>query len=131
MEVQDIFLNRAGRLRSGWRVAIFAVLLYFAILISFMLVVAVVRASFGSRADGVLESNWGFVMQGLVLLIPATVIGWACGKILEDLPPRALGWAFHKGWLRDLLLGSLIGALSLLENKRDTNPPKKHGNIPL
>jgi propionyl-CoA carboxylase beta chain len=25
----------------------------------------------------------------------------------------------------------LINALSLLENKRDTNPPKKHGNIPL
>ena len=25
----------------------------------------------------------------------------------------------------------LIRALSLLSNKRDTNPPKKHGNIPL
>jgi propionyl-CoA carboxylase beta chain len=25
----------------------------------------------------------------------------------------------------------LIRALSLLENKRDINPPKKHGNIPL
>lgn len=25
----------------------------------------------------------------------------------------------------------LINALSMLENKRDTNPPKKHGNIPL
>jgi acetyl-CoA carboxylase carboxyltransferase component len=25
----------------------------------------------------------------------------------------------------------LIHALELLENKRDTNPPKKHGNIPL
>ena len=25
----------------------------------------------------------------------------------------------------------LITALSLLEGKRDTNPPKKHGNIPL
>ena len=25
----------------------------------------------------------------------------------------------------------LIQALALLENKRDTNPPKKHGNIPL
>ncbi len=25
----------------------------------------------------------------------------------------------------------LIRALVLLENKRDTNPPKKHGNIPL
>jgi propionyl-CoA carboxylase beta chain len=27
--------------------------------------------------------------------------------------------------------GKLIRALSLLENKRDSNPPKKHGNIPL
>jgi propionyl-CoA carboxylase beta chain len=25
----------------------------------------------------------------------------------------------------------LIDALHLLENKRDANPPKKHGNIPL
>jgi propionyl-CoA carboxylase beta chain len=25
----------------------------------------------------------------------------------------------------------LIRALSLLENKRDSNPPRKHGNIPL
>jgi propionyl-CoA carboxylase beta chain len=25
----------------------------------------------------------------------------------------------------------LITALEMLQNKRDTNPPKKHGNIPL
>jgi propionyl-CoA carboxylase beta chain len=25
----------------------------------------------------------------------------------------------------------LISALQMLRNKRDTNPPKKHGNIPL
>jgi len=25
----------------------------------------------------------------------------------------------------------LIAALQMLENKRDKNPPKKHGNIPL
>ncbi len=114
MEIQDIFLNRAGRPRSGWRVAVFAVLVYLVILISFTLTVEIVRAIFGSGADDVLSSSWGFVLQGLVLLIPATVIGWACGKLLEDLPPRALGWAFHRGWLRDLLLGSLVGALSLL-----------------
>ncbi|HEV2913999.1 MAG TPA: acyl-CoA carboxylase subunit beta [Pyrinomonadaceae bacterium] len=30
-----------------------------------------------------------------------------------------------------LTRSKLIRALSLLENKRDTNPPKKHGNIPL
>lgn len=31
----------------------------------------------------------------------------------------------------ELTRPKLIRALSLLENKRDTNPPKKHGNIPL
>jgi propionyl-CoA carboxylase beta chain len=25
----------------------------------------------------------------------------------------------------------LIGSLRLLQNKRDSNPPRKHGNIPL
>jgi uncharacterized protein len=114
MEIQEIFLNRAGRPRSGWRVAVFAALLFFAIIIIFKLVVAVAGLSFGEAADDVLSSSWGFLLQGLVLLVPATLIGWACGKLLEDLPPRALGWAFHEGWLRDLLLGSLVGALSLL-----------------
>ena len=114
MEIQDIFLNRAGRPRSGWRVAVFAAILYFTIMMAFTLVVYVVRATFGPGADAVLDSNWGFVLQGLVLLVPATVVGWACGKLLEDLPPRALGWGFHSGWLRDLLVGSLVGALSLL-----------------
>jgi propionyl-CoA carboxylase beta chain len=27
--------------------------------------------------------------------------------------------------------GKLVAALASLENKRDRNPPKKHGNIPL
>ena len=27
--------------------------------------------------------------------------------------------------------GKVISALKALENKRDKNPPKKHGNIPL
>src|ERR1044071_2561167 len=114
MEIQDIFVNRAGRPRSGWRVTGFAVILFFTILIVFNLVIAVVRGGYGPAADSVLGSSWGFVLQGLVLLIPATVIGWACNKFLEDLPPRALGWAFHKGWLRDLLLGSPGRPLSLL-----------------
>ena len=114
MEPSDIFLNRAGRMRSGWRLIIFAFLLFFAIQLVFKLAVTVVTAIYGPAADGVLDSNWGFVLQGLVLLVPATLIGWACGKFLEDLPPRALGWTFHKGWLRDLLFGSLVGALSLL-----------------
>jgi propionyl-CoA carboxylase beta chain len=44
--------------------------------------------------------------------------------------------AAERGFIDEIIEPSqtrrkLIRALSLLENKRDTNPPKKHGNIPL
>ena len=44
--------------------------------------------------------------------------------------------AASRGFVDDVILPSetrprLIGALELLADKRDTNPPKKHGNIPL
>jgi propionyl-CoA carboxylase beta chain len=44
--------------------------------------------------------------------------------------------AAARGYVDDVILPSdtrprLIAALELLADKRDTNPPKKHGNIPL
>ncbi len=44
--------------------------------------------------------------------------------------------AAERGFIDEIIEPSqtrakLISALSMLENKRDTNPPKKHGNIPL
>ncbi|HEU4597376.1 MAG TPA: acyl-CoA carboxylase subunit beta [Pyrinomonadaceae bacterium] len=44
--------------------------------------------------------------------------------------------AAERGFIDEIIRPSqtrskLIKALALLENKRDTNPPKKHGNIPL
>jgi membrane protease YdiL (CAAX protease family) len=50
----------------------------------------------------------------VILFIPATLVGWGCGALLEGLPLRALGWALHRGWVRDLLVGSLVGAASLV-----------------
>jgi membrane protease YdiL (CAAX protease family) len=114
MELQEIFLNRVGRLRSGWRLGIFALLLYFGFRLTFALAETVFVLVLGSSAGRVLSGNWGFIIQGFILLVPATLIGWACGKFLEDLPPRALGWGFTRGWFRDLLFGSVIGAASLL-----------------
>ena len=106
MDIQDIFLNRVGRLRSGWRVAIFALLTY--------ITIGMLYGVLFSLALPALAGKLGFFVQGLILLVPATVIGWGCGKLLEDLPTRALGWAFTRGWLKDLLTGSLVGAGSLL-----------------
>ena len=44
--------------------------------------------------------------------------------------------AAARGYVDEVILPSetrrrVLGALELLEDKRDTNPPKKHGNIPL
>ena len=55
---------------------------------------------------------------------------------------RSRGWATvllvaaEHGFIDEVIepaqtRAKLIRALALLENKRDTNPPKKHGNIPL
>jgi acetyl-CoA carboxylase carboxyltransferase component len=44
--------------------------------------------------------------------------------------------AASRGFVDDVIVPSetrprLINALGMLQNKRDSNPPKKHGNIPL
>jgi len=44
--------------------------------------------------------------------------------------------AARHGYIDDIIEPSqtrprLINALNMLQNKRDNNPPKKHGNIPL
>ncbi|MDT5063772.1 MAG: protease family protein [Acidobacteriota bacterium] len=114
MEPKDIFLNQTGRLRSGWRLAVFCVF-YLAILgLSIQLIKALLLLA-PDTFGPVLESNWGFVVQAVFLLIvPAVLAGWACSKFLEDLPARALGWGLQTGWLRDFLSGSLVGVASLL-----------------
>jgi acetyl-CoA carboxylase carboxyltransferase component len=44
--------------------------------------------------------------------------------------------AAHRGYIDDVIMPHetrprLINALEMLQNKRDVNPAKKHGNIPL
>ena len=56
----------------------------------------------------------GFVIGAGILLASATLVGWACGAIFEELPFRAIGWSFHSGWLRNFAVGTAIGAASLL-----------------
>jgi membrane protease YdiL (CAAX protease family) len=114
MDIKDIFLNQTGRLRSGWRLAVFCVLFLVIMELDIQLLNAIWQLapySFGR----VLGSNWGFVVQAVFLLIvPAVLAGWACCKFFEDLPGRSLGLALHRGWFRDFLSGSLVGVASLL-----------------
>jgi membrane protease YdiL (CAAX protease family) len=81
---------------------------------AFFITVSALFHLFSSNAGARLAGTLGFVVQSFVLLTTAMVVGWGCGRLFEDLPLRALGWARHRGWLRDLLVGSLVGALSLV-----------------
>ncbi|HEY1404937.1 MAG TPA: type II CAAX endopeptidase family protein [Pyrinomonadaceae bacterium] len=113
MNPLDIFLNRHRRLRSGWRLAIFCAA-YYTVLAAFFIAINAVFLLFNSNAEARLAGTLGFIVQPFVLFIAALVVGWGCGRLFEDVPLRALGWGWHRGWLRDLLVGSLFGVLSIM-----------------
>jgi membrane protease YdiL (CAAX protease family) len=113
MNPKTIFVNSAGRLRSGWRVLIFAVL--FVALLVVMGIVAgkssgLVAHLTPSRSAAHYVEN---LILRLVLLFAALLAGYVCTRWLEGLPWRALGLWLHAGWFRDLLVGSIIGIASL------------------
>jgi membrane protease YdiL (CAAX protease family) len=114
MNPLDIFLNRHARLRSGWRFTIFCAAYYTALTSLFIAVYGIFFLLGTSNPNARLAGTLGFVVQAFAILTAALAVGWGCGRLFEDLPLRALGWARHRGWLRDLLIGSLLGVLSLM-----------------
>jgi hypothetical protein len=113
MEASKLFINSAGRLRSGWRLAVF-VLAYIVILFVFTSAVRVAYAAGIYLAPGV---RFGFFVQDFVyrfiILASSLVAGYLCARLLEGLPWRSLGLSLHAGWLRDLIVGTAIGIASL------------------
>lgn len=117
MTSRNAFTDDEGRLRSGWRFLVFIILWF--LVFSVLGAVIYVARSFVSAEQraairALLGSNFGFIAQSLLLLLVATVVGCWCLRVLEGLPSRALGWAIHRGWTRDLLLGAIVGGASLL-----------------
>lgn len=115
MPFPNLLLNEAGRLRSGWRLAIFIVA--FLVMVRLLLsafALAVFFGSSGSINPEQLEGIGGRVAYLLISFVAALAVGWGCGYALEDLPLRAIGWTLHRGWGRNLLTGSIVGAASLI-----------------
>jgi hypothetical protein len=113
MESAKLFINDAGRLRSGWRLGVF-VLVYIAILFLVGMALRVAYALMIQIVPGLsLGSYLESILFRLTLLISALLAGFLCTRWLEGLPWRALGITLHSGWLRDLLAGSAIGIASL------------------
>jgi uncharacterized protein len=114
MGPRDFFFNDQQHLRSGWRVAIFAVV--FLVLAKLLegLVLFVAGLVAKTQTAALLSGNAGFVIGAVILFSSAALAGWVCGRLFEELPWIALGWSLHQGWFRNLAIGSAIGALSLV-----------------
>jgi membrane protease YdiL (CAAX protease family) len=113
MTLRSIFLNKWGRLRSGWRVTIFAVM-YIAFQIAAAIALGVFYqvltiSGFSIRRGGYVDN----FIQRVIILVPALLAGYLCTRLLEGLPWRTLGLTFHWRWFSQFLVGSVIGATSL------------------
>jgi uncharacterized protein len=110
MDIRWILFDSNGRLRSGWRFVVFSVLF----IVAAMMIGAVGITLLSYLSVPLEPETPGFILtNGLLMLIPALLAGWLCGKYLEGLPFRALGAWFTGGWLRNLMAGILFGAGTL------------------
>lgn len=110
MSLNDIFFNRYGRLRSGWRVLVF--LISFGILAAFFVSGAI--RIFSALPIGFTEDSLLAILAPYAIFATLAIfLGWLYGKIFEALPFRALGFWLTKNWLKDLFFGCVLGAATL------------------
>jgi membrane protease YdiL (CAAX protease family) len=112
--MRKIFINEFGRLRSGWRVALFVLLitaisLVLTIALRFAYAFVITSRVALPRADFI----WDMLYR-LSLLATALAAGYLCARVLEGLPWRSLGLTLHRRWWWDLLIGSAIGFAAIL-----------------
>lgn len=110
MNPNSIFFNEHGRIKSGWRFSAF-ILAYFVLTILGVSLVAV----FSKLPIGFVPGSLLYIVVPFgIFAVVAIFLGWLFGRIFEDLPFRALGFSFTRNWLKDLMLGLLIGAISIV-----------------
>jgi len=114
MEAYNFFLNKDGHLRSGWRLAIFAVAFLICVQVTQIVLFVVLSTALHRSYNQLIEGYWGIAAGHGSILFSALVVGWACGALLEELPFRALGCVPHRGWLKNFAIGSVLGTASLL-----------------
>ena len=110
MDKSSIVFGSDGGIRSGWRFAIFACGFIFIFIAS---VCGFILSRVLSPNAVLVGSTITFIAFDTAILVPALVVGWLCTRYLDKLPFRALGASFTGGWLRHLVAGGGVGAVTL------------------
>jgi membrane protease YdiL (CAAX protease family) len=113
MESYNFFVDRDGHLRSGWRLAIFGITFLICLQVIDVLVVAGLAVLLRRPIAEIGQSLWGLAAGHGAILFSSLLVGWGCGALLEEVPFAALGCSPHRGWLRNFVIGSALGAASL------------------
>ena len=113
MEAHNFFIDRHGHLRSGWRLAIFCVTFLICLQLTQLVLLSGLSALLHRSTAEVSSSLWSVVSGHGAMLFSSLIVGWGCGALLEELPFSALGSSPHPGWLKNLLIGSVLGTASL------------------
>lgn len=117
-----IFMNDESELRSGWRMLVFALFLVLAA--SLLMGLSKAFATLFPPLNFLLAEPSGsetLSRRELILLFAANLRNLAaaliasaiCARMLERRSLASVGFKPHRGWFRDLGLGSLMGASAL------------------
>lgn len=107
MNLTGFFINPETRtLRSGWRAVIF---------IAMASLPQLLARLFLKMDDGqpsaIFEVSLSMIVIYALLVAWIVFVSWLCLRFLEGLNLATLGLSLYQGWWRDVLKGSLLGAL--------------------
>lgn len=114
MDTYNFFLDKEGHLRSGWRLAIFGIAFLICAQVLQVALFVAFKFMIGQPYEVLINGYWGIAAGHGSILLSGLLIGWACGRLLEELPFSALGCSPHRGWLKNFVWGSILGTASLL-----------------
>ena len=114
MDARTFFFDDKRHLRSGWRLCLFVVAFYICSTLTLILLLGGMGLVLRRPVAELANSDLVFILGHGSILISAALVGWGCGRLFEQLPFRALGCSVQPGWLKDLGIGSALGAASLL-----------------
>jgi uncharacterized protein len=113
MDLYSIVFNKFGRLRSGWRLAIYI----FAFIALAILLEIFLRVAYAAGRTFIPSFPYARYFADMLyrfsLLAAALAAGYFCARLFEGLPWRSLGLTLHAGWVRDLIVGTIIGFAAL------------------
>jgi len=109
--MNSVLVDKTGHLRSGWRAIVFLLVFFCA-----AFVLALVEQLFVGAipADESAGETYFTAINSAGLLILAVLIGGTATKLLEGKPFKTLGASFTRGWSIHLLLGLVLGAVTLV-----------------